>query len=123
MELGTRMRQLRRERGMTLRAVAEVAGVNQTYLSKIENNKPGFVPGAETVRALASALGADPLEFLELAGKVPPELQHMTSSAAGRRFYRCSKEITSAEEWDTLSDVLEKKLQDHPAEGLPESRK
>jgi len=108
---------------MTLRAVAELAGVDQTYLSKIENNKPGFVPGAETLRSLASALGADPLEFLELAGKVPPELQHMASSAAGRRFYRCSKGITSAEEWDSLSEILEKKLQDHPAEERSVSRK
>ena len=123
MELGTRVRQMRRERGMTLRAVAELAGVDQTYLSKIENNKPGFVPGAETLRSLASALGADPLEFLELAGKVPPELQHMASSAAGRRFYRCSKGITSAEEWDSLSEILEKKLQDHPAEERSVSRK
>jgi transcriptional regulator with XRE-family HTH domain len=123
MELGTQVRQLRRERGMTLRAVAELAGVDQTYLSKIENNKPGFVPGAETLRSLASALGADPLEFLELAGKVPPELQHMASSAAGRRFYRCSKGITSAEEWDSLSEILEKKLQHHPAEERSVSRK
>lgn len=123
MELGTRMRQLRRERGLTLRTVAEAAGVDQTYLSKIENNKPGFVPGAETVRALALALGADPLELLELAGKVPPELQHMASSAAGRRFYRCLKVITSPEEWDTLSEVLEKKLQGRPPEGQSESRK
>jgi transcriptional regulator with XRE-family HTH domain len=123
MELGTRVRQLRHERGLTLRAVAEAVGVDQTYLSKIENNKPGFAPGAETVRALASALGADPLEFLDLAGKIPPELQHMASSAAGRRFYRCSKEITSAEEWDTLSEALERKLQDHPAEGRSESTK
>jgi transcriptional regulator with XRE-family HTH domain len=123
MEFGTRVRQLRRERGLTLRTVAEAAGVDQTYLSKIENNKPGFVPSAETARALASALGADPLEFLELAGKVPPELQHMASSAAGRRFYRCSKGITSVEQWDTLSDILERKLRGHPAEVRSESTK
>ncbi len=116
MELGTRIRQLRRERGLTLRALAERAGVNYTFLSKIENNKPGFGPGAENIRALATALGTDPLELLELAGKVPPELQHMASSAAGRRFYRCSKGITSPEDWDTLSNVLERRLQGHAAE-------
>lgn len=110
MEFGIRMRQLRRERGLTLRALGKKAGVDHTYLSKIENNKPGFEPGAETVRALASALGADPLELLELAGKVPPELQHMASSASGRRFYHRSKEITSPDEWDALAEVLERHL-------------
>jgi transcriptional regulator with XRE-family HTH domain len=116
MELGTRIRQLRQERGFTLRALAERAGVNYTFLSKIENNKPGFGPGAEKIRALATALGTDPLVLLELAGKVPPELQHMASSVAGRRFYRCSKRITSPEDWDTLSNVLETRLQERLAE-------
>jgi transcriptional regulator with XRE-family HTH domain len=114
MEFGSPMRQLRREQGLTLRALAEAAGVNHTYLSKIENNKPGFVPGAETVRALASALGADPLELLVVAGKVPPELKHMAASASGRRFYSRSKAITLPEDWDALSELLESKLQGHP---------
>jgi transcriptional regulator with XRE-family HTH domain len=117
MELGVRIRLLRRERGLTLRALAEKAGVNHTYLSKIENSKPGFEPGAETIRSLASALGADALELLELAGKTPPELQHIASSASGRRFYQCSKAITAPEDWDALSEVLERKLQDHVAKG------
>lgn len=107
MELGTRMRQLRRERGMTLREVAQAAGVNQTYLSKIENNKPGFIPAAEKLRVLATVLGADPLELLMLAGKVPPELEHMVASPSGRRFYVRSRGITSPAEWDALTDLLD----------------
>ncbi len=113
MELGTRMRQLRRDRGLTLRALAEAAGVDHTYLSKIENNKPGFKPGAETVRALASALGTDSLELLMLAGKVPPELEHMVASPSGLRFYSRSRAITSPEDWDALSDLVDRKLRDH----------
>jgi transcriptional regulator with XRE-family HTH domain len=107
MELGIRIRQLRRGRGMTLREVAGAAGVNQTYLSKIENNRPGFVPAAETVRALAAALDADPLELLMLAGKVPPELEHMVASPSGRRFYARSRAITSPAEWDALTELLD----------------
>lgn len=123
MEFGTRIRQLRLQAGLTLRALAGRAGVDHTYLSKIENNKTGFEPGAEKIRALASALGADPLELLELAGKVPPELKHIASSAAGRRFYRCSMGITSPEDWDALFEVLERKLQGRAAEVRIESRK
>ena len=110
MDLGSRMRQLRRERGLTLRALAEVAGVDHTYLSKIENSKPGFEPGANTVRLLAAALGADTLELLMLAGKVPPELEHIAASPSGRRFFSRSKAISSAEDWDALSDLLDTTL-------------
>jgi transcriptional regulator with XRE-family HTH domain len=109
MDLATHLRDLRREKGLTLRALASAAGVDHTYLSKIENNRPGFAPGADTIRALAAALNADPLELLAIAGKVPPELAHMAATASGRRFYSRSKAITSAADWDALSELLEDK--------------
>jgi transcriptional regulator with XRE-family HTH domain len=90
--------------------LSEKAGVNHTYLSKIENNKPGFEPAAETIRVLALILGAEPLELLELAGKVPPELQHIASCPAGLRFFQRTRAITSPEEWDILAELLERRL-------------
>src|SRR5438552_2824759 len=81
MKLGRRLRQLRKEKGLTLRSLAEAAGVEFTYLSKIENEKSGYSPGADTIRELAKALGVDSLELLRLADKVPPELQDLTATA------------------------------------------
>jgi transcriptional regulator with XRE-family HTH domain len=110
MELDTRIRQLQHKRELTLRALAEAAGVYPTYPPKTENNKPGFEPGAEAIRALALAREKDPLEFLILAGKVPPQLEHIVASPSGRRCYSRSRTITTPEDWDVLSDLLESNL-------------
>jgi transcriptional regulator with XRE-family HTH domain len=109
---GERLRQLRKEKNMTLRALADAAGVNFTYLSKIENGRPGYSPGADTIRTLAGVLGVDPLELLRLADKVPPELQGLTEDARARRFFSRAQEIASPDDWDALLDFLERRQQE-----------
>jgi transcriptional regulator with XRE-family HTH domain len=106
-DFGERLRQLRKERGLTLRALAEAVGVDFTYLSKIENGKAGYLPGAETIRALAEALGADALELLHWADKVPPEVQTFARNAKARRFLQRAEEIASPGDWDALLNLLE----------------
>ena len=108
---GERLRQLRKERGLTLRDLAEAVGVDFTYLSKMENEKAGYLPGADTIRALAEALDADPLELLELANKVPPEMERFASSVHARRFLQRAREIASPDDWDALLKVLEQRQQ------------
>jgi transcriptional regulator with XRE-family HTH domain len=108
-KFGERLRELRRDRGLTLRALAEAVGVDFTYLSKIENEKAGYLPGADTIRALAEALEADPLELLELANKVPPEMERFARSAHARRFLQRAQEIASPDDWDALLKMLEER--------------
>ena len=49
-------------------------GVNYTYLSKLENDAPGFESISEgTLERLAGALGADRDEMITRAGKVPSD--------------------------------------------------
>ena len=107
--LGQTLRELRRGKGLTLRELAEAAGVDFTYLSKIENEKPGYMPGADTIRSLASVLDADSLELLRLADKVPPELQGLSSNAHARRFLKRAQEVASPDDWDRLLDLLEQR--------------
>ena len=107
--LGQTLRELRRGKGLTLRELAEAAGVDFTYLSKIENEKPGYMPGADTIRSLASVLDADSLELLRLADKVPPELQGLSSNAHARRFFKRAQEVASPDDWDRLLDLLEQR--------------
>jgi transcriptional regulator with XRE-family HTH domain len=109
MKIGKRLRQLRKEQGLTLRTLAEAAGVDFTYLSKIENEKTGYLPGADTIRALATALGVDSLELLRLADKVPPEIQDLTATARARRFFERAREVASPDDWDALLDLLERR--------------
>lgn len=104
---GQKLREFRQEKGMTLRALAEAAGVDFTYLSKIENDKVGYLPGAETIRDLAQVLGVDAIELLELANKLPPELAALAGNANARRFFQRAGEIASPKDWDVLLDLLE----------------
>ncbi len=120
MDLGQRLRQLRQERGLTLRALADAVGVDFTYLSKIENGKVGYVPGAETIRALAGALSADPLELLQLARKVPPEIGTLAGNVNARRFFQRAQEVASPEDWDVLLDLLEKRQEARRSGQVPE---
>ncbi len=80
---------------MTLRGLADATGVDFTYLSKIENGRPGYFPGAETIRELATALRFDALELLHLANKLPPELEKMAGDPKARRFFQRRATIRS----------------------------
>ena len=106
---GQRIRELRQASGLTLRALAEAAGVDFTYLSKIENGKTGYLPSADTIRAIAAALGADSLNLLELAKKMPPEIGKFASTAQARHFFERAQRIASPDDWKDLLEVLERK--------------
>jgi transcriptional regulator with XRE-family HTH domain len=106
---GDRLKKLRRERGFTLRALAEKINVDFSYLSKIENARLPHTPSVETIRALASALDADPIELLQMAEKLPPELGSVTTAPAARRFMQRATEVASPEDWEALLKLLEKR--------------
>ncbi len=78
MIFGTRIRELRQAKNLTLRDVAKKVRVTFTYLSKIENQKLSFgeFPSNELIVKLATALDADPDELLLLAEKIPDAIRH-----------------------------------------------
>jgi transcriptional regulator with XRE-family HTH domain len=108
-EFGEKLRELRRKKGLTLRALAETVNVDFSYLSKIENGKAGYLPGADLIRSLADALGTDALELLQLANKVPPEVEYFARDAKARKFLHRAQEIASPEDWDALLGLLERR--------------
>lgn len=77
MSFGSRIRELRRAKNLTLRALAGKLKVTFTYLSKIENQKLSFgeFPSDELIVKLAKALDADPDELLLLAEKIPEAIR------------------------------------------------
>lgn len=77
MLFGERIRELRKEKNLSLRALGAKVGVSFTYISKIENQKLDFAdyPSEDLVRKLAEALEADMDELLILAKKVPPDIK------------------------------------------------
>ena len=73
MKFGDRVRQLRQEKGWTLRDLAAQVDVGFTYLSRIENERLNYgdYPSDALIHRLADALEADEEELLILAKRVP----------------------------------------------------
>lgn len=63
MNFGERLKQLRTEKGLTQPQFAQMAGIEQSYLSKLENDKS--VPSAEMFSTILAGLGMDEASFLK----------------------------------------------------------
>lgn len=103
MRFGERLRELRQSKNFSQRDLAELVGVNFTYISKIENEKLDFAqfPGEELIRKLAKALEADEDELLILAQKIPEQIKRrvMERPDAFRKFANLDDE--------TINRILE----------------
>jgi transcriptional regulator with XRE-family HTH domain len=77
MTFGERLRELRKAKNLSQRALADKVGINFTYLSKVESERLDFAqyPSEELIRKLAKALGADEDELLLLAKKIPTDIR------------------------------------------------
>lgn len=89
MNFGEKLKQIRTERSLTQPQFAEALGIEQSYLSKLENDKS--VPSADMFATIVSGLGMDPAVFLKdldkdvLAGSlrhIPAVSQFTTQTAA-----------------------------------------
>jgi len=92
MKLGQYIKELRRQRHLTQRQLAEKISVDFSYLSKIENDRLEHTPSLKTLQDLAKALEVDELELMELAGKVPTILQAIARNKDAMRFFRRATE-------------------------------
>jgi transcriptional regulator with XRE-family HTH domain len=77
--VGGRLRELRRERGFSLRALAGESGLNANTLSLIENGRTS--PGVATLQELSMALNVPITAFFESAAP----RQEITFQKAGQR--------------------------------------
>ncbi len=104
---GAVLRARRREAGLTQRELAERAGLDFTYISKLENDRVP-PPAADTVVLLCVVLGVRPEELLALTGKIPSDVQELVSSSpAAQEFLRAaSLRGLSDDEWRRLSRLL-----------------
>lgn len=91
MNLGERIKQLRTERNLTQPQLAEAIGIEQSYLSKLENDKS--VPSADIFQAILRAFCVDVPAFL--AGidtqivhrqlrQIPDVANHLNADVAAR---------------------------------------
>jgi len=59
---GANVRRVRKERGMTLEALADEVGLAYSYVGEIERGRKN--PTLDVVERIAGALKADPIELL-----------------------------------------------------------
>jgi len=115
---GARIRELRRSAGLTQRELAERAGLDFTYVSKIENDRLEHTPSIRAIQDLARALEADELELMDAANKVPPLLEAIARDKDALRFFRrATQTVTSPEGWRDLFNYLERKGQPRQPKG------
>jgi HTH-type transcriptional regulator, competence development regulator len=107
--LGSRIRELRKAIGLTQRQLADVVGIDFTYLSKIENNMLPYSPSTKTLKNLARELKVDELELLRLAEKLPTDMGNIARTEQGIRLLRQASKLKSPEEWEELLTFLEEK--------------
>ncbi|SRR5260221_10626939 len=109
MTLGQRIKELRRQHGLTQRQLAQQANVDFSYLSKIENDKLEYTPSIKALQELSQALGVDELELMELANKVPSMFQPIVRDKEALRFFRrATQTIKSSEQWRDLLEYLDR---------------
>lgn len=84
--LGEKIRELRKEKELTLEALATSAGMSKSYLWELEN-RPAPRPSAEKLDALARILGQPVAYFLEDDTNSPEEA-HMDEA-----FFRNYKDL------------------------------
>src|SRR5262245_25854089 len=88
MTFGKRIKELRTGRALTQRQLADLAHVDFTYLSKIENDRLEHTPSIKTLQDLARALKVDELELMQLANKLPAAFDVLAKDKDARRFFR-----------------------------------
>lgn len=100
MTFGERVRDLRKEQRVSQRDLAGRAGIDFTYLSKIENGR-AEPPSEDAIRRIAEELGADADELTLLADKFPSDLAHELKTPERVAVLRrsLSGDINSMEDW------------------------
>lgn len=116
MSFGNRIRQLRKAHRYTLRELADLVGIDFTYLSKIENDRAP-APAEERIRTLAVLLDADAEELILLADKLPADFEQDLLDRPEQQVAELYRSIVGKrytdEEWQQVLQLLRDKGAHH----------
>ena len=109
MSFGEALRDLRRSVGLSQRELAHQAGLDFSYISKVENERTP-PPAADTIVRLCQVMGVAPERLLSLTGKIPSDVQQTVSaSSAAQEFLREAHRVgITDEDWKILKQGLSK---------------
>ncbi|WP_301109840.1 helix-turn-helix transcriptional regulator [Sporosarcina sp.] len=97
-KFGEQIRQFRKSKKLTLRALAEMSNLSYSFIASLEKGR--YNPSRESIYSIAKPLGADVNELLMLAGFLPD--QHDTNENQQSKH----SEFTSSSETFELEDIM-----------------
>lgn len=104
MEIGTKLREIRKNKGIGIKPLGKKTGVNYAYLSRIES---GLVqPSEYVIRKLAKALGHDEAELMLLSDRVPPAWRSTIRRASSEAALLIGETIESYETGATTVELV-----------------
>lgn len=74
---GKLIKEARKDKSYSQRELAQLLGVDFTYLSKLENDRADYAPKEDVIRALARNLSLDEEELIFLAGRIPQKYEQL----------------------------------------------
>ena len=104
MTFGERLRELRRQAGVTQRDLAEKVGLDFSYISKVENDR-NAPPAADTIVKICRALEVPAESLLAIKGQIPSDVaERISGNVAAQEFLRETHRLGLSEsEWRHLS--------------------
>lgn len=109
MTFGQALKQIRREKNVSQRDLANKVGVDFSYISKIENDRLP-PPSADTIVRISKILDVPSETLLAQSGKVSSEIKDVISTSAGaiRFLSEVQGRQLSDDDWLKLTDILKK---------------
>ena len=81
-KFSTCLREARTQHGYSIRKLAQLVGIDYTYLSKLENDRQLYPPKESVLRTIAHHLELDGTTLCYLAGRITTEDQHLIQELA-----------------------------------------
>ena len=108
--LGKLIRNLRKQKGLSLRQVAEKVSVSFVNIAHIENGR--IATSEEVIKELAKALDYDVAKLLAAADSVNEDIKNIIKKlpTAVPEFLRTAKNLTE-KEWKDLTEQIKNKKQ------------
>ena len=107
-KLGKVIRELRKQKGMSLRGLAELVGVSYVNISYIENGR--IETSQEVLKKISKALNYDLDKLLSLADQVDNEIKNIINKMPDEvpDFLRTAKNLSKSE-WKELTEQIKKR--------------
>lgn len=102
---GAMLRALRQQAGLTQRDLAQQAGLDFSYISKLENGRLP-PPAADTIVLLCSLLGVSADDLLAATHKLPSDVEENVSASAAAQMFLREAQGLSEDQWQQLTERL-----------------